>query len=139
MTAEQQRIAIATALGMTAMTDKCNHCDGIGRCGSEGDCWQCRKCKGTGVGESRYIGANYTGDLNACHKMETWAFNDGMDSDQWSEYGRQLMLAHPTASLSFPAEDKGDSFYEIACIATATAAQRAESFLKTLNLWTGDE
>lgn len=66
----------------------------------------------------------YTKDLNAMHKAETATFPLG----NMLHYLHELeSIVAPQHSLKHP-----DSRY---AILTATAAQRAEAFLKTLNLW----
>lgn len=55
-------------------------------------------------------------DLNAMHEAEKTRFNDGND---WADYFDALQEI---------CWDQNDPI-------TATAAQRAEAFLKTLNLW----
>ncbi len=66
---------------------------------------------------------DYLNDLNAMHEAEKMFSNP-----QWQEYGYQLehsMLGMP-ASLTL---------HDLATVAHATAAQRAEAFLKTIKKW----
>ena len=65
----------------------------------------------------------YNKDLNQMHKAEKVLSNP-----QWQEFGYQLehlMLGMP-ASLTL---------HDLATVAHATAAQRAEAFLKTIGKW----
>jgi hypothetical protein len=59
---------------------------------------------------------DYLNDLNAMHEAEKIAFKNGII---WGRYFDELLIV---------CGEKND-------VATATAAQRAEAFLKTLNLW----
>lgn len=70
---------------------------------------------------------DYLNDLNAMHEAEKFLKQDTAD---WLEYG--IMLT----KLLAPNVCYGEySSNEISNIAHATAKQRAEAFLKTLNLW----
>jgi hypothetical protein len=60
---------------------------------------------------------NYLGDLNACHEMEKV-----LTGDQQHDYECHLLR------MDYPD-------WEIK-VTHATAAQRSEAFLRTLNLWT---
>jgi len=71
-------------------------------------------------------GTNYLNDLNACHEMEKTLTHDRIDG---AEFGRYLDNLVEIAYRK-PAHPSG---YSTAVNATAT--QRCESFLKTLNLW----
>jgi hypothetical protein len=65
-------------------------------------------------------------DLNACHEMEqvlTPKYQPAKGESQWSEY---------LGWLGFFGENKTREVYE--CV-RATAAQRAQAFLRTLGLW----
>lgn len=64
---------------------------------------------------------DYLNDLNAMHAAE-----GVLSEDQWRSW------EHVAATLSFP---RGSTPLAI-WIARMTAAQRAEAFLRTLNLWT---
>jgi hypothetical protein len=67
----------------------------------------------------------YLTDLNAMHEAEKT-----LDPDQLSEYCQHLFVQgqHYTANSI--------GMYEAWTIGHATATQRAEAFLRTLNLWT---
>lgn len=73
---------------------------------------------------------NYLKDLNAMHEAEKSL--KGSKDDEHSEvsaYGESLIFV-----CGFETKD-GPDVYQMDLIMT-TAAQRAEAFLKTLNLWT---
>ena len=121
MKPERQRIKIAEACGIKATKDKCPECYGTGRLGSEGDCWPCPHCHATGRVAPYPCGPNYPNDLNACHEMEK-ALTDA----QHRRFRRKLAeISHDKA---------GRSLHSRALI-SATAAQRCEAFLRTLDLW----
>lgn len=72
-----------------------------------------------------YHVGNPTIDLNAMHEAEKWLkgapkqyHNDPILHQRWNTYERFLMFECGICGIS------------------ATAAQRAEAFLRTLNLWT---
>jgi len=70
--------------------------------------------------------ADYPNDLNAIHEIEM-----SLTEDQLSDYGGRLRgKDNETVSLWSP------EHCEIAKVAIASASQRAEALLKTLNLWT---
>ena len=69
---------------------------------------------------------NYLTDLNAMHEAVAL-----LNYNQLCEFGRYLsdtVLGEKPAGFDYGEHD-------LACIANATAAQRAEAFLRTLNLW----
>lgn len=72
---------------------------------------------------------DYCNDLNAMH--EAWKEVLGYYSEEWLEAYRVLkgIVAKELG------EDKNCPYVQ-AAVGNATAAQRAEAFLKTLNLWT---
>ena len=76
---------------------------------------------------------DYPNDLNACHVMEEH-LRDNPDD----EYAYGEMLARMTIGMEMYDEDgfvpNGWGYF---AVARATAAQRAEAFLRTLKLWTG--
>jgi hypothetical protein len=107
MSPEQQQIAIATACGWTEI-DQCT-------------CWH-----GVSRGYAPIPGAHkkhlpdYLADLNAMHEAEKVLF---CDKWKWLAYVNNL---NEMPSLQ----------NEWLCVSIhATAAQRAEAFLRTLNLW----
>jgi hypothetical protein len=67
---------------------------------------------------------DYLNDLNAMHEAEKLIF-DSYDRSQWFQYVTHLQ----TACFCAGNETHMDHIH-------ATAAQRAEAFLKTLELWT---
>lgn len=108
MTPEEQRIAIAEAVG----TARPYYMDGV-----------------------RYIDSpNYPSDLNAMHEAERV-----LDADQCSTFVRLLDKYDDHACLFWECErvnpDRDEIAYEAFKLVHATAAQRAEAFLRTLNLW----
>ena len=94
----------------------CGECFGTGRNGGEGDCYPCDNCDETGSITPRYTGPNYSGDLNACFEMEK-----SLDAAQWASYWSFL---EPLACMPNNTP-----------IIFATAAQRAEAFLRTVGKW----
>ena len=106
MTPEKQRIAIAEACGV-ASKKTCPSCFGDWR--THG----CEECDQAGIVDAEV--PDYLNDLNAMHEAEKllrereWC---------WRIYAVQL---HAIAGLENEVH--------------ATASQRAEAFLKTLNLW----
>ena len=113
MKPEAQRIAIAEACGWK----KCRYVEGLRDVIGEPPA----KWKGYYVpGQEVAWAPNYLGDLNAMHEAEVW-----LKPSQWPTYHSHLVE-------SWNDDPKPIYAYET----HATAAQRAEAFLKTLNLWT---
>jgi len=115
MTTDQQRIAIAEACGWTEI-----------RClrlyAGDQDLWGNKLIGGE---KRRNRLPNYLGDLNACHEME-----QVLTQEQMIDYSRhvgKLATSHLPASRAAWMDFK---------LIHATAAQRAEAFLRTLGLWT---
>ena len=118
MTPEQQRIAIAEACGWTDVRF-------IGR----GDDTMC-----VGKPKVRPGGINvpdYPFDLNAMHEVEEHAIHNLMDADEWMEYGMLLKQSHPHGLFLNGEID----YHDLATVCHATAAQRAEAFLRTIGKW----
>jgi len=112
MTEEQQRIAIAEACGWT----KCEHFASINL--SKGIPPANNPPKyGTYENGTAQL-PDYPNNLNAMHEAERTMG----DPQLWAEYQSYL----------------SDVMGHLGWIYHATAAQRAEAFLKTLNLWTDD-
>jgi len=111
MTKEQQRIAIAEACGWTKV---------IGGLQPRGDStpkwWRCPKGR-----ELRSI-PDYLNDLNAMHDAEKTLSEKRIRSYAFTL--AQVLDTSPTVDLD-------DQFLNI----HATAAQRAEAFLRTINKW----
>ena len=128
MNPEQQRIAIAEACGWTAKEDK----DGF---------WRAVDPSGNmtytlWVSEMNVWSAgmpDVLNDLNAMHEAE-----ETLDASQCAEYARQLMKHHPTYCVTVldnrfaPTEEIAYQTYQLL---HATAAQRAEAFLRTIGKW----
>ena len=112
MTQDAQRIAIAKACGWTEI-ERINVCDFGG-------------LRGVAPDGIRKIIPSYTTDLNAMHEAEGI-----LNAGQINTYLENLYQFTKTAKI-------GANPWEIiaARVAThATAAQRAEAYLKTLNLY----
>ena len=110
MSPEQQRIAIAEACGWTEI----EVVEGMpfGILDSRTD-------------ESPRLVPDYLNDLNAMHEAEKYLA--GYPSKEWDNY---IMDLHAVTQYT-----PSGKLSEIACITHATAAQRAEAFLRTLGLW----
>ena len=120
MKPEEQRIAIAEACGWTKIHQPVFGIDNLHGIFPNGNL-------------SIYVPVpNYLTDLNAMHEAEKYVTHGQMDADQWEQYGRELQLVHPTAILT---TNGVVDYYEFATLAHCTAAQRAEAFLRTFNLW----
>jgi hypothetical protein len=114
MTPQQQRIAIAEACGITITA--------IDRDANTGEIirvWS-KAPQGHHQNKTTPWLPDYLNDLNAMHGAERWIFTN--HPDIWSDYVREVQ--RKTGSLS--------SIH-------ATAAQRAEALLRTLNLWKVEE
>ena len=110
MNPEQQRISIAKACGWTAQEAKDRFWRAVDAAGDMTlDLWMCeRNVWFAGI-------PDYLNDLNAMHEAERTMG----DPQLWVEYQSYL----------------SDVMGNVGWIYHATAAQRAEAFLKTLNLW----
>jgi hypothetical protein len=106
MTPESQRIAIAEACGWVRP---------IGITNVEPDTWWTK-----GDNKLTLHLPDYLNDLNAMHEAEKV-----LDDEQAATYYDLLNIKLPTTRCSI------DEY-----VIHATAAQRAEAFLRTLNLWT---
>ena len=109
MNPEAQRIAIAEACGWKTTSDSPN--------------WAYYRPDGRGWNGEL---PDYLADLNAMHEAEkilTSAHQPSKGESQWSDY---------LGWLGFCGENKTREVYE--CV-TASAAQRAEAFLRTLGKW----
>lgn len=114
MTPEAQRIAIAEACSLikhekvsTRDGDECMHC---------GISWHLRNTNKCNQSELRF--PDYLNDLNAMHEAEMQ-----MQSQHWAKY--QEWLIHCSVGKT------GHMIFTYC----ATAAQRAESFLRTIGKW----
>jgi hypothetical protein len=110
MNPEQQRIAIAEACGWTAQEDKDRFWRAVDASGDmTHELWLCER-------NVWFAGTpDYLNDLNAMHEAEKMLTNE-----QWWLF------------VEFLTEIRGGG---VALCISATATQRAEAFLKTLNLW----
>ena len=125
MKEQDQNIAIHKALGLHART-QCYHCRGTGQYiqvigHGHSEKRTCKECKGMGTVEPSPI--PYTQDLNAIHEAEKT-----LTENQWPDYSIKLN----EISCRLSCGNVKTCGYTI----SATASQRAEAFLKTLNLWT---
>jgi len=110
MTEEQQRIAIAEACGWKLSPPNLEY-----------------KWLNPDTKWSEPELPDYLNDLNAMHEAEkvlTPKYQPAKGESQWGEY---------LGWLGFCGENKTREVYE--CV-TATAAQRAEAFLRTIEKWT---
>ena len=114
MKPEQQRIAIAEACGYIRPRQ------------ADGGSFIASYVINHGVEVGTHGIPDYINDLNAMHEAERF-----LDYDQCEQYASDLWDIIMCAEESM--ENPPPSNF--ACI-HATAAQRAEAFLKTLNLWT---
>jgi len=78
---------------------------------------------------------DYLNDLNAMHDAEEHAIHNLMDADEWGEYGMLLKRSHPHGLFLNGEVD----YHDLATILHATAAQRAEAFLRTIGKWEEDK
>jgi len=80
---------------------------------------------------------DYLNDLNAMHEAESYAGEHLFDADQWAEYAKNVERAHDTAQLSFHrgGTDSDDFWYDVTELIHATARQRAEAFIKTIEVF----
>jgi hypothetical protein len=114
MTTEKQRIAIAEACGWKP--GKCP-------CGED----SCNAWK-TPAGDNWEYVPDYLNDLNAMHEAEKV-----LTYEQAEEFVEQLYLADQKNNL---AENPPPWRFNVA---SATAIQRAEAFLRTVGKWEDDE
>ncbi len=110
MKQEQQRIAIAEACGITVRADLSGYCNDHQGCAD----WN--------------VIPDYLNDLNAMHEAEKV-----LDAGQRRIFGDFLAIA---VGHTEPSMARG---YDLWLGASAAAAQRAEAFLRTLNLWKPEE
>ncbi len=115
MNTDKQRIAIAEACGWRNCCHVTNATDG---------------CNGLHPSGTYKVLPGYLVDLNAMHEAEkilTPEYQPTKGESQWSDY---------LGWLGFCGENKTREIYE--CV-TASAAQRAEAFLRTLGKWEEDK
>lgn len=136
MTPEAQRIAIAKSQGRIESGWYCKHC----HCDVQDDhvtFGETHDVRAGGCGESvsGYGLPDYLNDLNAMHEAVM-----SLPANQRVEFRKQLQYI--VAPRTKPSRAgclvlMGDKEYD--AWFNATAAQRAEAFLKTLNLWTDEQ
>lgn len=76
--------------------------------------------------ENRFLLPDFTNDLNACHEMEKTIFPGRIGTKQTGPLWHDFVL-----NLERVTDRSNDNNSNI----HATAAQRCEAFLKTINLW----
>lgn len=118
MTPQQQRIAIAEACGWKPCP-----------CGKE-YCQYLLPPRATSYRASR-TPPDYLNDLNAMHAAEEYI----KDWPKWVKMLAKVIAGVPNATRAEGTKVLVDS----PILARATAAQRAEAFLRTLNLWKVEE
>lgn len=122
MTPEKQRIAIAEACGWDYHCPRCSqgiveHFDGEGNyAGSSG----CDYCQGQPIPMP-----DYPNDLNAMHEAEAILRDEQVN----------IFQGHLNAIIARGCRVCDFSLYPIDTLWHATAAQRAEAFLKTIRKW----
>ena len=112
MTPEKQRIAIAEACGWKEIT---------------GLHWIPLGIPPTRRHGAEYI-PDYLNDLNAIHEAEKVL----TDEQAWKQI--QIIVSYKQHAGGFPVLSRSESVR----LHSATAAQRAESFLRTIGKWKGD-
>ena len=123
MNKEQQRIKIAEACGFTVVSDGITHC--LTPCNFDG--------MYAPEGKLLKKTPDYLNDLNAMHEAEKV-----LTKEQLYNYGNKLdRITSPKTSMGmcYIESPEAGMYPDLFC---ATAAQRAEAFLKTLNLWTDE-
>lgn len=119
MTLEAQRIAIAEACGWTVCKEE----------GYEDRGWYPDTPEYGKKTDTTYFTRlpGYFTDLNAMHEAERALTKE--QRDEW--------VAFMNANFFCRGDHWPDKMHELFDLAHATAAQRAEAFLRTLNLWQG--
>lgn len=114
MTPAEQNIAIAEACGWKAE-----------------NCWHPCNCLDEYHSEGHWLDSelpSYTTDLNAMHEAEKVLSNKG-------ELVRQCYLDNLCITTNGESAEMDGSYKEVWAMCHATAAQRAEAFLKTIGKW----
>jgi len=120
---EAQRIAIAEACGVTIREEQ----DGSGLWSAEGPRWSSYKT-GLSLNHAQRVSLpDYLNDLNAMHEAEK-----GLTPEQ-----RDTYICHLGTVVGH--WDIFEDIGAVDAIATATAAQRAEAFLRTIGKWTDEQ
>lgn len=90
-----------------------------------------------GLGDANSMMPDYLNDLNAMHEVEAMAKN--WSADKYAEYVKHIEDMMPTVCLlplhPDPKYQKNDLFADIFALVHATAAQRAEAYLRTIGKW----
>lgn len=126
MTPQAQRIAIAQACGWTHLTQFTNRITDPS--GNAVFFDPVHKSKEDNL-------PDYLNSLDAVTAAARYCSEHVMDADQWEDFGRFLVQAHPTAVIQ-DANGMID-FHDLATLLTGlTAAQYAECLLKAIGKWT---
>jgi hypothetical protein len=115
MTPDEQRTAIAKICGWTDIRRQRLYA-------GDQDLWGTKLIGGE---KHRNRLPNYLGDLNAMHEAEKV-----LTATQLTVYRNTLAIMNGGICI-----DDGGSFVNLSFAVSATAAQRAEAFLRTLGLW----
>ena len=118
MSPEAQRIAIAEACGWKLVTDNPEY----------EPYWEDPKGNMVAVSNGVHRFPNYLNDLNAMHEAETFIRN----AQDQMRYASETLIAMGFDDLIEASDLNVDYCWHAM---GATAAQRAEAFLKALNLW----
>jgi len=121
MSPEEQRIAIAEACGWQDLREEMAYVDWV----ASRELWGCRREDD----DMRKEVPDYPNDLNAMHEAV-----EKLTTRQKLAYAEHLM----DACRAYPVGGVPDWHHDrkgLTAVSQATAAQRAEAFLKTLNLW----
>jgi len=124
MTPEKQLIAIAKVCGWTAEQDSNGYWRAVHKStGTAVELWLSEQnVWSVGI-------PDYLNDLNACHEMEKV-----LSGEQKEQFIFWLNHLHPSADIHY-AEKKRELRLDVFDLVHTTAPQRAEAFLRTLNLW----
>lgn len=124
MNTNSQRIAIATKLGWTQIQDSTP-------ANSFGGSWHFKGYPPNAptTGRKEYL-PDYLGDLNVMHEAEKALLPDKNTNDNWAKYGEDWLWPKYVIILGETTKTSNIS---------ATAAERAEAWLKTFGLWTTDQ
>lgn len=119
MTPKAQQIAIAAACGWTEI-EGCTCRE-----------WQSRGCPPEWTAHKKHL-PDYLNDLNACAEFEEVLLPDNAAYSQRNFYAAELgRITRNDNGRGWKPLSNDDCFV----ILHATAAQRCEAFLRTLNLW----
>lgn len=134
MTPEAQRIAIAAACGWTL-------------CRADNKTWRTPEQKAKNLellghenGPWNFESSgppDYLNDLNAMHEAVMSRCNNGKGGQEFGRWLVKIVLGYDFDDV--PVKHQILNHWELMRLANATASQRAEAFLRTLNLWTDEQ